>query len=134
MNRFWDIAVNQLLTAQLNLDADPIAVSAWQWLDWENNSFYSARSQLYGTRIAASDVTLTGQAVNGRTFEADAVHFPALGESEMVGALALHRIADGALIAYIDTRPDLAPLGITGNGGPFTITWGGTSGREVITL
>jgi hypothetical protein len=134
VNQFWDIAVNQLLAGDLDLAADPIMVGAWQAVTFEPYQETLSDLGTDGVPVSTPAVALPGRVVANRLLTADPVTFAAIDEDEQLAFLVLYRSDTNVLVALIDQRPDLAPLFLEGNGGPVTVTWGGTDGRAVISL
>lgn len=130
MNQFYNVAVNALLAGTLDLDSDALSVTALS-----NQNFDAANAvlgHLSGIIPGVAAQPLTGRSIAGRALYAADITFPAVGEAYAVRALALHRTGvSPMLVAYIDRRPDLAPLFVQGNGGPVTVQWGGGNGMVI---
>jgi hypothetical protein len=131
VNRFYDVAITELLEGELDLLVDPLAVSAWWGLYFDVTDVNV--TDVYGNAVSTPAQPLAGRNVSGRVLNADPVTFTAVPETQRIDQLLLHRSDTGGLIAYIDQRPDLAPIFVQGNGGPVTFTWGGI-GSVVISL
>jgi hypothetical protein len=132
VNGFFDVAVNQILEGGLDLGTTPLMVRAY--VDAYFNPHALTLADLSMTPTSAPAVALTGRSVSNRTLLADPVTFPAVLETEYIRSLVIYRGDTGGVVAYIDQRPDLAPLSVQGNGGAIQVRWAGTSAIEVIKL
>lgn len=132
MNRFYDVAVTQLIEGGLDLLTDPLAVSAWFGTGFDSTDVNL--TDVYGNKVTTPAVALANRRVVGRTLDADPVTFTAVPETQRIEQFILHRSDTGGLVAFIDQRPDLAPIWLQGNGGPVVCTWGGANGTTVISL
>lgn len=121
MNRCYPSAVNALLSGTLDLLADPIAMVLYgpDAVFWEG---HDTIDDLFG-QLAVAAEPLDGRAVANGALTAFDVTFPALPDGVSVTTLVLYRVSDQKLVAWLDQRPDLAPISVSGNGGPVTFAW-----------
>jgi hypothetical protein len=120
VNRWYPTGKDRLLGGTLNLLGDNLVVSLFSTTPYSDSD--STVSQLSG-QIGVPAQPLAGRTVSGGVLGAADMTFPAVPENVWVYSLVLYRASDGALVAYLDQRPDLAPIGILGNGGPITFAW-----------
>jgi hypothetical protein len=128
MNQLYDIAVTSLLGGTLDLLNDPISVTP------SSSTYFNPNHTVLGdlTGLLSATQPLTNRLAENRVLLADPTTFPAIPESDEIQSLIVHRTGTGAMvIAYIDRRPDLAPIWIQGNGGPVVVRWGGNSGMVI---
>lgn len=120
MNAFYDVAVDALLSGTLDLLHDDIVIGAYDVRyfapTWANVS------ELYAPIAGVPYETLTGRSIAQRWLSADDVTFDAIPEV-VLRSLSAHRVGDGMLVFYIDTRPDRMALDLTGNGGAMIMRW-----------
>ena len=121
MNRCYRSALDALLGGTLDLLADPIAVALYG-PDAVFSEGHDIIDHLWD-QVAVAAEPLDGRAVANRTLTAFDVTFPAVPDGAVVASLVLYRVSDQQLVAWLDQRPDLAPISVIGNGGPVTFAW-----------
>lgn len=131
MNRLYDVAAEALLDATLDLVGDALTVRMADTIPFDPTQ--ANQSELTDWVLGAGPMGLTNCRITNRALCADPVPFTYSGSGEpfsFVTALIIYRELDGMLVAYIDTRPDLAPFSIE-VASDLTFTW---ANDEVIVL
>lgn len=131
MNQLYPSAVNAILAGTLDLLTAPLMVAPYTSAAYEPT--HVTRSELYGLPVT-TPVTLDGRNVANRYLYADPATFAELPDTAGLGVIIIYRSDTDALVAFLDQRPDLAPIYVQGNGGPVTVTWAGIDGRAVFSL
>jgi hypothetical protein len=132
VNLFYPVAINQILSGDLDLLDAPLMVQGFLSVYYDPS--HTVRSDIYGSPLATPPVALTGRTVANRKLLADSITFAAVSESEALAGMLIYRGDDDGLVAFVDQRPDLAPIYVGGNGGPVVVTWAGIDRRAVFSL
>jgi hypothetical protein len=135
VNQLYDVAINALLGGTLDLVTDPLMVKAYQWPTFvASDETLSDYARHGAAPVSTPAVALDGCAVENRRLIAYPVTLAELPEGEDLCAVVIYRADTDELVAFIDQRPDLAPLFVRGNGGPVQVRWAGFGANEVLSL